>query len=193
MPLDVTHAGGATNAVMRFASRQCHQFFCSRLGGANNPGGTIETSGSNPDTTCREACSIVSRRLVSADEAKSKSAEPTLADPPPRPAEFPTDYSQLSTVYANFARVNVTPEELALDFGLNTQITPDPSNVIKLTHRVVMNFYTAKRLMNALLGVISQYENTYGVLELDFQRRARTPGAPQPPAPPPPAKAKSGK
>lgn len=85
---------------------------------------------------------------------------------------FPTDYSSLSTVYTNFCRVNVTPEELVLDFGLNTQITPNPTEPVKLTHRVVMNFYTAKRLLNALAGVVSQHERAYGVLELDFQRRA---------------------
>jgi hypothetical protein len=99
-------------------------------------------------------------------------------DPAAVQPQFPTDYSSLSTVYTNFCRVSVTPEELALDFGLNTQMSPNPTEAIKLTHRVVMNFYTAKRLMNALLGVVSQYENTYGVLELDFQRRART--APRP-------------
>src|SRR5271154_1424436 len=97
-------------------------------------------------------------------EAQGQAAAPT----------FPTDYSQLSTIYTNFCRVSVTPEELVLDFGLNTQIQPNPTEPIKLSHRVVMNFYTAKRLMNALLGVVSQYENNYGVLELDFQRRART-------------------
>jgi len=87
--------------------------------------------------------------------------------------QFPTDYSSLSTVYTNFCRVSVTPEELVLDFGLNTTMTPNPNEAIKLTHRVVMNFYTAKRLMNAMIGVVSQYENTYGALELDFQRRIR--------------------
>src|SRR5437868_13253592 len=102
-----------------------------------------------------------------ADETKPSATETPPAGQPP---QFPTDYSQLSTVYTNFCRVSVTPEELALDFGLNTQMSPNPTEAIKLTHRVVMNFYTAKRLMNALLGVVSQYENTYGVLELDFQR-----------------------
>jgi hypothetical protein len=104
------------------------------------------------------------------DEARPATPE----TPPAALPQFPTDYSQLSTVYTNFCRVSVTPEELVLDFGLNTQMAPHPTEAIKLTHRVVMNFYTAKRLMNALLGVVSQYENTYGVLELDFQRRART-------------------
>jgi hypothetical protein len=108
-----------------------------------------------------------------ADDPKPVEAPPGAAQP-----QFPTDYTSLSTVYTNFCRVSVTPEELALDFGLNTQMSPNPTEAIKLTHRVVMNFYTAKRLMNALLGVVSQHENTYGVLELDFQRRAST--APRP-------------
>src|SRR5579884_3952018 len=89
-----------------------------------------------------------------------------VADPAAAPPQFPTDTSTLSTVYTNFCRVNVTPEELVLDFGLNPQVTPTPGEPIKLTHRVVMSFYNAKRLMNALIGVVSQYENTYGPLEI---------------------------
>jgi len=103
-------------------------------------------------------------------------AEETSATPQPAAQaapQFPTDYSSLSTVYTNFCRVSVTPEELVLDFGLNTTMAPNPNEAIKLTHRVVMNFFTAKRLMNAMIGVVSQYENTYGALELDFQRRIR--------------------
>ena len=92
--------------------------------------------------------------------------------------QFPTDYSSLSTVYTNFCRVSVTPEELVLDFGLNTQMAPNPTEPIRLSHRVVMNFYTAKRLMNALINVVNAHEAAYGVLELDFQRRARGMGRP---------------
>jgi len=110
------------------------------------------------------------------DEMNPLITDPQLA--PTQPPAFPTDYSQLSTIYTNFCRVSVTPEELVLDFGLNTQMQPNPTEIIKLTHRVVMNFYTAKRLMNALLGVVSQFENTYGVVELDFNRRARQAGRP---------------
>jgi len=99
-------------------------------------------------------------------------AEETKLDPGAAP-QFPTDTTGLSTVYTNFCRVNVTPEELVLDFGLNPQVTPTPGEPIKLTHRVVMSFYNAKRLMNALIGVVSQYENTYGPLEIDVQKRVR--------------------
>src|SRR4051794_20078256 len=39
--------------------------------------------------------------------------------------QFPVDAAQLSTSYTNFCRVNVIPEELVLDFGFNTQMTPN--------------------------------------------------------------------
>ena len=90
-----------------------------------------------------------------------------------QPPQFPTDYSQLSTIYTNFCRVSVTPEELVLDFGLNPQISAAPTDPVKLTHRVVMNFFTAKRLLLALNNVVVQHENAYGALELDFQKRVR--------------------
>src|SRR3954454_21359686 len=108
-------------------------------------------------------------------------ADEPRTDPTPQQQanQIPTDYSALSTVYTNFCRVSVTPEELVLDFGLNPQVSPTPSEPVKLTHRVVMNFFTAKRLLGALMNVVSQYENAYGVLELDFQRRARV--QPRPP------------
>ena len=109
-----------------------------------------------------------------AEEAKTPAQTGTEGQAAPgQMPQFQMDTSELSTIYTNFCHVTFLPEELILDFGLNTQMSPNPTEAIKLTHRVVMNFYTAKRLMNALLGVVSQYENTYGVLELDFQRRAR--------------------
>lgn len=87
--------------------------------------------------------------------------------------DYPTDSSSLSTAYANFARVTGTPEELVLDFGLNTQMTPNPSEPVRLTHRLVLNYYTAKRLLGALHMAIQQHESVYGVLETDIQKRVR--------------------
>jgi hypothetical protein len=100
-------------------------------------------------------------------------AETPAAPPPAQQQQIPTDYSALSTVYTNFCRVSVTPEELVLDFGLNPQINPTQAEPVKLTHRVVMNFFTAKRLLLALNNVVVQHENAYGALELDFQKRVR--------------------
>jgi hypothetical protein len=91
------------------------------------------------------------------------------------PQQFAVDSSQLSTVYANFCRVTGTPEELVLDFGLNTQMVPIPGGeAIRLSHRLVLNYYTAKRLLGALHMAVQQHENVYGVLEVDIQKRVRT-------------------
>src|SRR5215471_12346650 len=89
---------------------------------------------------------------------------------------FTVDTSALSMAYANFCRVTGTPEELVLDFGLNTQMTPTPNEPVKLTHRLVVNYFTAKRLLGALHMAVQQHENVYGVLETDIQKRVRQTG-----------------
>lgn len=100
-------------------------------------------------------------------------SNPTPAAAQAAQQQFTTDATEISTVYTNFCRVNMTPEELVLDFGLNTSMIPNPNETIKLSHRVVMNFFTAKRLLGALMNVINQHEGTFGALELDFQKRMR--------------------
>jgi hypothetical protein len=93
---------------------------------------------------------------------------------PPVPAQFAIDSSELSTIYANFCRVQGTPEELVFDFGLNTLMTPVAgAEAIKLTHRLVTNYFTAKRLLGALHMAVQQHESVYGVLEVDVQKRVR--------------------
>lgn len=100
--------------------------------------------------------------------------------PPAGAPQFALDASQLSTVYTNFCHVTFTPEELVLDFGLNTQTPPSATQPIKLSHRVVMNFHTAKRLLNGLHFAVNRFESLFGPLELDFQKRMRPQGASQP-------------
>jgi len=96
----------------------------------------------------------------------------------PQATPFSVDMSGLSTSYANFARVTGTPEELVLDFGLNTQMTPVPNEPVKLTHRLVINYFTAKRLLGAVHMAVQQHEKTDGGLETGIQKRVRTTGGP---------------
>ena len=78
-----------------------------------------------------------------------------------------------STGYANFCRVTGSPEELIVDFGLNPQPVGVPKDPIHVTQRVIMNFYTAKRLLAALQMSVQRHEAVFGVLETDMQRRLR--------------------
>jgi len=118
-----------------------------------------------------------------ADEVKRPSAPAGTEGQAPAQAQaqpqFSVDTTTLSSAYANFCRVTGTPEELVLDCGLNTQMTPVLSEAVKLNHRLVMNYYTAKRLLGALHMAVQQHENVYGVLETDIHKRMRAGAMPR--------------
>lgn len=84
------------------------------------------------------------------------------------------DDSGVLPSYSNFCRVTATPEEVILDFGLNPQPFAVGRQDVRATQRIVMNFYTAKRLLTALGMTIQRHEGTFGSIELDVQRRATT-------------------
>jgi hypothetical protein len=98
-------------------------------------------------------------------------------------AEIVVDDSASSPTYSNFCRVTATPEEVILDFGLNPQPFALVKQEVKANHRIVMNFYTAKRLLNALGMTVQRHEGTFGTIEMDVGRRAtgyRLPAVPPP-------------
>ena len=73
--------------------------------------------------------------------------------------------------YANFCRVTGTPEELILDFGLNSQPYGVPTEPVQVKQRIVTNYYTAKRMLQALHLSVQRHEQAFGVLETDVQKR----------------------
>jgi Protein of unknown function (DUF3467) len=94
--------------------------------------------------------------------------------PQQQPNEVVVDDSATLPSYSNFCRVTATPEEVILDFGLNPQPFATGRQDIKANQRIVMNFYTAKRLLTALGMTIQRHEGTFGAIELDVRRRAGT-------------------
>ena len=97
---------------------------------------------------------------------------PEAAKPAAAPQVQITD-DKAVTSYANFCRVTGTPEEMIIDFGLNPQPVGIPTQPINITQRVVMNYYTAKRMLHALQLTLQRHEATFGVIEVDLARRAR--------------------
>jgi hypothetical protein len=73
--------------------------------------------------------------------------------------------------YANFCRVTGSPEELIIDFGLNSQPMGVPQKPITISQRIIVNFFTAKRLLAALHMSVQRHEAAFGVLETDVQKR----------------------
>ncbi len=103
----------------------------------------------------------------------SQPAEASQKPDQPQRQAVEVDDSQASASYANFCRVTGTPEELIIDFGLNNQPFGTPTAPIKLNQRLVVNFYTAKRLLAALQMSIQRHEQAFGVLETDVRLRVQ--------------------
>ncbi|MFV1964696.1 MAG: DUF3467 domain-containing protein, partial [Pirellulaceae bacterium] len=77
-------------------------------------------------------------------------------------------------LYANFCRVTGSPEELIIDFGLNPQPVGIPRDPIDVKQRIIVNYFTAKRLLAALQMSVQRHEAVFGVLETDIQKRVKT-------------------
>ena len=92
----------------------------------------------------------------------------------PQQIQVNIDDSEMASVYVNFFRVTGNPDEVLLDLGMYSQVMaaggPEP---IELSHRLVMNFVTAKKLAEVLRVVVARHEQAFGVIEVDPNRRLR--------------------
>ena len=90
------------------------------------------------------------------------------------------DERNMSSSYANAFRTNGTAEEVMLDFGLNVVNPPaqqkpgdQPEIIFQIKDRVILNYYTAKRLAITLSQLIRRHEDQFGELELDVAKRRK--------------------
>ena len=95
-----------------------------------------------------------------------------------RQVNLKVDERSMGTNYANAFRTNGTAEEVILDFGLNLVTQPtaqqqQPEIVFKVNERVILNYYSAKRLAITLSQVIRRHEEQFGELELDVAQRRK--------------------
>lgn len=83
------------------------------------------------------------------------------------------DDQHLTAGYANFCRVSSTPEEMILDFGLNPNPYGTGNTTVRVAQRIIVNHFTAKRLLIALSRALQRHEQAFGVLETDVRKRVR--------------------
>jgi len=83
------------------------------------------------------------------------------------------DDSAVHAAYANFCRVASTPEEVIIDLALNPDPTSAPVQRVKLSQRVVLNHFTAKRLAALLAATVKRHEQVFGPLEIDVRKRVQ--------------------
>lgn len=101
----------------------------------------------------------------------------------PQQVQIPVDMSNRETVYFNFFQIHLTNDEVFLDLAaFPGVINPAAPEAVVQTHRLIMNYFTAKRLAELLKTAVGRHEQMFGVVEVDPNRRLRVP--PQPPRPP---------
>jgi len=110
--------------------------------------------------------------MATSEKPESAPPAPAAAQPAAAGQIQPTiEPHDLEPIYTNFARVTGSPEELILDFGLNTQPIGNVQTPVKISQRLVLNYYTAKRLWHTLAVSLQRHEETFGVLETDIGKR----------------------
>lgn len=85
---------------------------------------------------------------------------------------------KMVTSYANAFQTHSTPEELLLSFGINQTLPSQEEGItadmiLQFSERIIMNHYTAKRLTLSLLQSVREYEERFGVIELDVAKRVQ--------------------
>lgn len=78
------------------------------------------------------------------------------------------DASSMGTSYANVVNVSSTREEVTLSFGTNVTLYTGQNEVtVKLSDRIILSPFAAKRLMTLLNNVMGEYERRWGQLLIE--------------------------
>jgi hypothetical protein len=72
----------------------------------------------------------------------------------------------LTTSYANVCNVSSTPEEVTLLFGTNESGLNGGDVTVRLTERIILSPYAAKRLAMVITNVMKEYEKRFGPLDI---------------------------
>lgn len=110
--------------------------------------------------------------MSTTDETPETEAAAPAQERPAGPS-IQVDDTQANAAYANFCRVSSTPEELIMDLGLNPNPYGAGETSISVNQRIIMNHYTAKRLLSALSMAVQRHEQAFGVLETDVRKRVK--------------------
>ena len=109
--------------------------------------------------------------MATKQEAKPKKEQEAAVDvgKPAIPA-VNWDDSSMKTAYANVVNASSTREEVTLFFGTNLTWNPVQAKEfhVRLSDRIVLNPYAAKRLWILLGAILQQYESRFGKLNIDM-------------------------
>ena len=77
--------------------------------------------------------------------------------------------TEMATHFANVVNIQSTLEQVDLFFGTNQtwNVPNDRKVVVELNNRIILSPHAAKRLWQALGGVLKEYESRHGALRID--------------------------
>jgi hypothetical protein len=85
------------------------------------------------------------------------------------------DDSGMTTSYSNVCNVSSTREEVTLLFGTNqTLYTGQKEVTVKLSDRIILSPFAAKRVLALLQNVMGQYEQRFGKLNIEIRPTGET-------------------
>lgn len=88
----------------------------------------------------------------------------------PKQAAAPTvryDDTGITNSYSNVCNVSSSREEVVLVFGMNNAWERDAGEVrVKLSSRIILSPFAAKRLAMLMDSVVKQYEGRFGPMDL---------------------------
>ncbi|MEX2214148.1 MAG: DUF3467 domain-containing protein [Phycisphaeraceae bacterium] len=94
------------------------------------------------------------------------------------------DQRNMNVSYTNAFRTNATADEVIIDLGLNQVIPSNPGAdgkpaevsaeiLFDINQRVILNYFTAKRLAITLGQIVRKHEERFGELKLNVADRAK--------------------
>ena len=131
--------------------------------------------GDKPESSSGSLLSVTPSPTSEIEQVSEATQEEARGNENQQIQEVIVNDSNANAGYANFCRVSSTPEELILDLGLNPTPYATGKVEVRVTHRVILNHYTAKRLWSALSMALQRHEQAFGVLETDVRKRVRLP------------------
>ena len=108
-----------------------------------------------------------------ADKLKSSgNSEPQAVQTESGRPKAPTvdwDDSEMRTSYSNVVNASSTREEVTLFFGTNLTWNPTEKREykVRLSDRIVLNPFAAKRLWMLLGAILKEYESRFGNINID--------------------------
>ena len=132
-------------------------------------GGVDATTGAQPETDPKKPPGKPTKQKDNGRFVDTPTVRTVLPPEAGGPKRVKWDDSEMRTTYANVCNVASTREEFTLLFGTNQtwNVQPGGAVQVRLSDRVILSPFAAKRLAMLINSVVAEYEKRFGPLRID--------------------------